>query len=1143
MKLINNNNINLSNETIMRKIHIFLMALFSVLVCPQIVEAAITIKVTAPNGLIGYNQYEYESLRSAIYIRYWNDSISAQTSKMYSYGDKYYSVTFNDNIKTINFQIQIIDEWGSIIKTDALTNVTESICIELGDWDPENGIYNNSTYEYEYPMDYTITESANWTLDTVTLYLNNQLFDGLDAYLSVTIGDVFYEERLNPVLPFFTKATALSDGWYEYSFMFDPSSSYNVEWISYSIENDTAVSYLVSNQQGTDNAYEWYEYYYYDYIEYRLRTTTLRPLDATNSYTIHVDQPGSMAYLILEAAEQWTNVRGLTITGTLNDEDMKYLSYMKNLQRLDLSGADITSIHGCSGLECLQKVILPESVTEIGANAFNGCVRLYDINLNNITTIGKTAFYESAITSVYLPKVTTIGTHAFTACFALETVNLPVATTIEDYAFQDCFNLSHLTFPLVTTIGDGAFRTYSYYDPIGNDSWKIKELDLSNVTSLGDYAFESRRTSNTSLEKVILSDELEVLPKGCFYGCSGLKEINMPSALKEIGTSALYRTAIENLTLPEGVMTIGSDIFGYSEFNSLKTLTLPSTLRNISSDAFADCGHLTDVYLYRIIPPTTAMGFYEGITLHVPAISLLDYKLSDTWSHIDNIVPIDGDANPITNLLIDNSYSLLSTEGFASKVDFDLHAGAEFTVGNNATLNIGTFTQTIGTYTRTNSTSYDENGDYMYDEEGNRIYKYYSETPYNASFINYATLSAENVVIRLVPQGEEWVFFSLPFDVRIQDITIDAMGTGIEGTHQWVIREYSGANRASGNGDTWLNVPADGTLKAHQGYILYWVREGGSSTSENNFYYYFNLPAANTSTAQQMFTKDNVIVPLTEHMAESEQNRNWNLVGNPYPSFFDIQHMDFNAPITTWNGYGYQAYSLLDDSYRLRPAEAFFVQAPQGTTAITFNQEGRSLENKVEITKDEYNNRDYAPQRKQTSLSTRQVYNFLISNADYTDKARLVLNKSARTTYDMTCDAAKMMSSNASVPQIYVNNNGTRYAIDERPAGNGEYILGVHFGKADTYTLQLQSTCSDQQVLLIDTETNLSVDLSQIPYSFTANAGDNPSRFRITIKQGVTTDTPTQVVPSSQPYKTIENGQLIIVQPNGKKYSVGGIQL
>lgn len=1138
----------------MRKIHIFLMALFSVLVCPQIVEAAITIKVTAPNGLIGYNQYEYEDLRSAIYIRYWNDSISAQTSKMYSYGDKYYSVTFNDNIKTINFQIQIIDEWGSIIKTDTFSNITESISIELGDWDPENGIYNNSIYEYEYPMDYTITESANWTLDTVTLYLNNQLLGGFEPYLFVSIGSVsgrnIYEERSNPVLPI-TKATALSDGWYTYSFMFDPSSTYHVQWSSYSIENDTTISYLLSNQQGTDNAYEWYEYYDYDYIEYRLRTTTLRPLDATNSYTIHVDQPGSMAYLILEAAEQWSNVRGLTITGTLNDEDMKYFSYMKNLQRLDLSGTNIITIYGCNDLTNLQTVMLPSTCVNVNSDAFIRCTHLHSINLENIQSVGDDAFYQcTSMLELNMPNLLSVGNYAFAmnkeiynyCCYDDWTrggpisVNMPIVQILGAGAFADCLQLQNVHIPLVVTIGDYAFV----------NCYMISQIDLSNATSLGRGLFymdsRIRDAVIPALQNVLLSNELEILPYNCFDGCSSLKEINMPSALKSIENEALYGTAIEDFILPEGVTTIGSNIMGsyyYSEQCYLKTITLPSTLRNIASDAFINCDNLTDVYLYRIIPPTTAMGFYEGITLHVPAISLLDYKLSDTWSHIDNIVPIDGEANPITNLMIDNPYSLLSAEGFASKVDFDLHAGAEFTVGNNATFNIGTFTQTIGTYT-----SYDCED--IYDDNGYETRIYYEGTQYNATFLNYANVTVEKTIIRLVPRSDCWNFFSLPFDVRIQDITIDAMGTGTQGTHQWVIREYSGANRASGNGDTWLNVPADGTLKAHQGYILYWVCEGGSSTSANNFYYYFNLPAANTSTAQQMFTKDNVIVPLTEHMAESEQNRNWNLVGNPYPSFFDIQHMDFNAPITTWNGYGYQAYSLLDDSYRLRPAEAFFVQAPQGTNAIVFNQEGRSLPNMVEITEDEYYNKNgyYAPQRKQTATtSARQVYNFLISNADYTDKARLVLNESARMAYDMTCDAAKMMSSNASVPQIYVNNNGTRYAIDERPAGNGEYILGVHFGKADTYTLQLQSTCSDQQVLLIDTETNLSVDLSQTPYSFTANAGDNPSRFRITIKQGVTTDTPTQVVPTSQPSKRIENGQLILVQPNGKKYSVGGIQL
>lgn len=1059
MKLINNNNINLSNETIMRKLFILFVALMA----------------TANLWAFQVGKFYYNITNSS----------SPYTVGV---GDAIDTITIANIPETVTYN-------GIIYAVTSIDGRAFDDCTSL-----KTVIIPNSVERIDYYAFDDCTSLDSLVIGSSVTYIGSYAFD--DCSLSVII--------CNAIEP--------------------PVLDYNV------FDNYYATLYL-PNATAFKN---------YASHETWGRFSLSCPLDSTNTFTIHVDQPGTLAYRILEAAEQWSNVFALTVTGTLNDEDMTYFSYMKYLQKLDLSGANISNIGGCMGLTYLSQIILPPTVTTIEGNAFNQCQALTEIDMSNITIIKENAFNESGLTSVYLPKATTIGNYAFQYCPELTDVNLPVATTIGDYAFFGCSNLSYVTMPLVTTIGDYAF-SYNYY----RSSWKIKELDLSNVISLGESAFgcdgttyEYDEEGNMTLEKVILSNELEILPYECFAGCKALKEINMPTALKTIESYALGGIAVEELILPEGLTKVGSCIFGYRyrPNPTIKTLTLPSTLRNIASDAFAYCGNLTDVYLYRIIPPTTAMGFNEEITLHVPAISLLDYKLSDTWNHIDNIVPIDGEANPITNLMIDNSYSLLSAEGFASKVDFDLHAGAEFTIGNNATLNIGTFTQTIGTNTNATRIYYDENGDYMYDEEGNRIYKYYSETPYNASFINYASLTADNVSVRLVPRSNQWNFFSLPYDVRIQDITVEAMGYGKEGTHQWVIREYSGANRASGNGETWLNVPTDGILKAHKGYILYWVVEGSGENS-NNFYYYFNMPSANFESAQNFFTKDNMVVPLTEYMAESEQNRNWNLVGNPYPSFFDIQHMDFNAPITTWNGYGYQAYSILDDSYRLRPAEAFFVQAPQGTTAITFNQEGRSLENKVEITKDEYNNRDYAPQRKQTSSSTRQVYNFLINNADYTDKARLVLNESARTAYDMTCDAAKMMSSNASVPQIYVNNNGTRYAIDERPAGNGEYILGVHFGKADTYTLQLQSTCSDQQVLLIDTETNLSVDLSQTPYSFTANTGDNPSRFRITIKQGVTTDIPTQVVPSSQPYKTIENGQLIIVQPNGKKYSVGGIQL
>ena len=868
----------------------------------------------------------------------------------------------------------------------------------------------------------------------------------------------------------------------------------------------------------------------------------------SDNIVVNVDQPGTLAYRILEKAEQWSEVYGLIITGTLNDEDMKYFARMEYLLSLDLSGTNIQNMYGCQNLKYLNKVILPASATTIDENAFNGCIALTNINLSNVTTIKKNAFTSSGLTNLHLPKVTSISDYAFSYCRNLSTLSLPVTTTIGNgsfqycisltnvhlpvvitignYAFADCISLCYVTMPLVTTIGNSAFSLVDlYYYEVYNLG--LKELDLSNVTSLGNSAF----CYCTGLEKVILSDELSFIPNYCFAQTS-LKDINMPKALKEVGAYAFRATLFEEFIFPEGVTTIGNNVF----FNTtLKSITLPSTLRSVSEQAFAGCGTLTDVYLYRVIPASNAMGLSKDITLHVPSVSLLDYKISDTWSYINNIVPIDSDAQLITNLFVDNKYTLYSFEGFSPKANFDLSVGAEFTLSVDTSITVGTFIQNIATISEYQYRN-------IYDEYGNILTEYRKYAPWNATFMNKSNIIADSVIVRLVPRSHRWNFFSLPFDVRMQDISIETMGSGTEGTSQWVIREYSGANRASSNGETWLNVPSDGVLKAHTGYILYWVVEDASST-DDNFYFYFNMPSADQASAQQMFANDNVVVPLKEYSSETAQNRSWNLVGNPYPCFFDIQQIDFSAPITVWDGEGYQAYSLLDDEYRLRPAEAFFVQAPQGVNTITFNKDGRSIENAEELTEDEYYNRNYAPRKSNVTSSPRQVFNFLIENTDYTDRTRIVINESASNVYDITCDAAKMISTNLLVPQIYVNNDGIHYAIDERPLGNGEYILGVHIGKTDTYTLQLQSKQNNCHVILVDTETDEVVNLSEGSYTFTANEGNYPERFHIAIHQKTPTDIASPEAIETKPYKTIENGQFIIVYPNGKKYTIGGIEL
>lgn len=73
-------------------------------------------------------------------------------------------------------------------------------------------------------------------------------------------------------------------------------------------------------------------------------------------------------------------------------------------------------LFGCKGS------IVPNSVTTIGSNAFNGCTGLTSINIpNDVTSIGESAFYGcSDLTSIIIPSsVTKIGTAAFAQCFHL----------------------------------------------------------------------------------------------------------------------------------------------------------------------------------------------------------------------------------------------------------------------------------------------------------------------------------------------------------------------------------------------------------------------------------------------------------------------------------------------------------------------------------------------------------------------------------------------------------------------------------------------------------------------------------------------------------------------------------------------------
>ena len=363
-----------------------------------------------------------------------------------------------------------------------------------------------------------------------------------------------------------------------------------------------------------------------------LQFSLLTPFSAkaetvAGNYTINVNTPGTFAQVLLQTVDNWSDVVELTISGHLNASDMAYFSRLQKLRKLDLSQTDIKSIGGCSDLSLLKEVDLPKSVTKIEENAFYGCSALVTIDLNNIEEIGKLAFGRCGFKgSIFGPKVKFIGVQAFGGCNYIESISFPVAEEIQH---------------------DG----FSYMS-------RLTTVDIPNVKTLGYEVFEYCK----SLSNVKLSDDLEDIPDRCFQS-TALKSIVLPSNLNTIGDRAFFGSNISSIELPEGLKDIKSGAF---ERCLIETIILPSTLESIGSAAFSSDGgaltgpaELKDVYCKCVVPLLTTTfrkDWVKDATLHVPACSLLSYKLHENWNRFNKIVALTEDVNNIT---VNNDFSFI----------------------------------------------------------------------------------------------------------------------------------------------------------------------------------------------------------------------------------------------------------------------------------------------------------------------------------------------------------------------------------------------------------------------------------------------------------------------------------------------------
>lgn len=252
------------------------------------------------------------------------------------------------------------------------------------------------------------------------------------------------------------------------------------------------------------------------------------------------------------------------------------------------TGVEIIGESTFEGCTALASLTLPSSVKTVGDKAFKGCSALVETSLSAIENIGTEAFAGAGLTSAKI-SATTLGEKSFRDCTELATVTLNTATTIPAEMFAGCTAITTVTIPAsVQTIGASAFAGCS----------KLATLTLgSGVTTLGDRAF-----ADCGLTALALPDNVTTLGDGAFSNNPNIATLQFGAGITAISDNAFATNdAIENLTIPKTIVTIGAGSF--ADWSKLTKLTISgNTLTSIGSKAFENAALLADVYA----EPTTA---------------------------------------------------------------------------------------------------------------------------------------------------------------------------------------------------------------------------------------------------------------------------------------------------------------------------------------------------------------------------------------------------------------------------------------------------------------------------------------------------------------------------------------------------------
>ena len=222
---------------------------------------------------------------------------------------------------------------------------------------------------------------------------------------------------------------------------------------------------------------------------------------------------------------------------------------------------------------------IPEGTTEIAPYAFAGSVYLETLTIpDSVKTLGEGAFSGStALSSLILPaSVTAVPDKLCHGCTGLAELVFPdTLQKIGDLAFNLCISVPSLSLPDgLISIGDSAFANCT----------SLRSVVLpDSVTSIGNAAFTFCR----QLREVRLSAGLTVLPDEAFSFCEELNTVTGDDNLEKIGNNVFYYSKLLNYSVPDGVRSLGSQVFG--ECHNMLSVSIPPSVTEIGDELLFDC--------------------------------------------------------------------------------------------------------------------------------------------------------------------------------------------------------------------------------------------------------------------------------------------------------------------------------------------------------------------------------------------------------------------------------------------------------------------------------------------------------------------------------------------------------------------------